>query len=238
MSFSDKHLFFDLDRTLWDFEANSEAALKHILETENLVEKTGSFEHFHEVYIQQNALLWKEYGEGKITKESLRYERFRLTLHAFSIDDEDLVHRMGDAYVEISPRQTKLFPETIETLESLKKIGFNLHIITNGFQEVQFVKLENSGIRNFFDIIVCSEFIGQNKPSKAIFDFALENAGAKAEKSLMIGDDYHADISGSINAGMQAILFDPYKSSTYNYEWTIRELSEIPSLAIRLLGTK
>lgn len=238
MAFLDKHIFFDLDRTLWDFEANSEAALRHILATENLVEKTTSFEHFHEVYVQQNALLWREYGEGKITKEALRYERFRLTLHAFEIDDEALVHRMGDAYVEISPRQTKLFPETIETLESLKKIGFNLHIITNGFQEVQFIKLENSGIRTFFNIIVCSEFVGQNKPSKAIFDFALENAGAKAEKSLMIGDDYRADVSGAINAGMQAIFFDPNTESTYNYEWTVKELREIPELAIRLLGTK
>ena len=238
MAFSDKHIFFDLDRTLWDFEANSEAALRQILATENLIEKTTSFEHFHEVYVQQNALLWREYGEGKITKEALRYERFRLTLHAFEIDDEALVHRMGDAYVEISPRQTKLFPETIETLESLKKIGFNLHIITNGFQEVQFIKLENSGIRTFFDIIVCSEFVGQNKPSKAIFDFALKNAGAKAEKSLMIGDDYHADVSGAINAGMQAIFFDPSEESKYNYEWTVKELREIPELAIRLLGTK
>jgi putative hydrolase of the HAD superfamily len=233
--YSTKHIFFDLDRTLWDFDRNSEAALRHIIESEGLIPQMESFERFHKVYIQQNAHLWKLYGKGKIKKEELRYERFRAALRKFKIRDEALVRRIGDAYVEISPRQTLLFPNAIETLKELKKMGFTLHIITNGFQEVQHIKLENCGMHAFFDVIVCSEVIGKNKPDPAIFKYAMNEAGALPKDSLMIGDDYHIDVAGALQVGMHAVHFDPEGRNKYNYDWMISNLAHLPEMIIRLM---
>lgn len=233
--YSTKHIFFDLDRTLWDFDRNSEAALRHILESEELIPQVQSFERFHKVYIQQNAHLWKLYGKGKIKKDELRYERFRAAFRKFKLHDEALVQRVGDAYVEISPRQTLLFPNAIETLKELKKMGFHLHIITNGFKEVQHIKLENCGMHAFFDVIICSEVIGKNKPDPAIFKYAMKEAGATPENSLMIGDDYHIDVAGALQVGMHAIHFEPEGRNRYNYDWLIRDLAHLPEMIIRLM---
>ena len=235
MSYSDKHLFFDLDRTLWDFDKNSEFALQHILKEEQLENRVGSFHKFHDIYVEENARLWQLYGKGILTKDVLRYKRFEDTLKHFGLDDVVLAQRMGDAYVELSPRQTQLFPNAKETLEELQSIGFQMHIITNGFSEVQYIKLENCGLIHFFDVIVCSEVIGKNKPDPLIFQHALSEAKADSKNSLMIGDDYHADINGAIQSGMHAILFDPLEKEHSNYEYVIKDLSEVPSLAIKLL---
>jgi putative hydrolase of the HAD superfamily len=233
--YSNKHIFFDLDRTLWDFDRNSEAALRQIITEENLIPQVESFERFHKAYERQNAHLWKLYGRGKIKKDELRYERFRSTFQKFKIRDESLVRRVGDAYVQISPRQTGLFPNAIETLKELKSMGFTLHIITNGFQEVQFIKLENCGMHSFFDVIVCSEFIGKNKPDPAIFHYAMKEAGTKAADSLMIGDDYRIDVAGALQVGMHAIHFDPIGKNKYNYDWMISDLAHLPEMVIRLM---
>lgn len=235
MSFSDKHLFFDLDRTLWDFDKNSEFALKQIILDEKLASRVGNFEKFHSVYVEENARLWQLYGKGLLSKEILRYKRFQDTLSYFGLDDIELAKRMGDAYVDLSPRQTQLFPNATESLDELQSIGFQMHIITNGFSEVQYIKLENCGLIQYFDVIVCSEVIGKNKPDPMIFAHALSEAKARPTNSLMIGDDYHADINGAIQSGMQALLFDPFEKEISNFEYKIKDLSEIPSFAIKLL---
>lgn len=234
MPFSNVHLFFDLDRTLWDFDRNSENALKQIFAEEELEARIGGFEHFHQQYVYQNAHLWKLYGKGKIKKDDLRYERFRVTLKHFKLQDEALVRRLSDAYVQISPLQTALFPAAIETLQELQQMGYNLHIITNGFQEVQFIKLENCGLRAFFDVIVCSEFVGKNKPEPAIFNYAMNQAGAKPAQAIMIGDDYHVDVAGALRAGMRAVWFDPSGKNSYGYEHTIKQLTELLTLVPKL----
>jgi len=235
MSFSDKHIFFDLDRTLWDFDKNSKNALKLIIEAENLTSIFGSFGRFHRAYIKNNIRLWGEYGKGKLKKEVLQYERFHATLKQFGTDDIQLAKKMGDAYVEISPRQKILLPNTIPVLQELTKIGFQLHIITNGFVEVQYIKLENCGLKDFFKVIVCSEVVGKNKPAIAIYNYALEKANCAANDALMIGDDYVADVSGALNAGLQAVLFDPIMESKEHYTHTINDLKEFPEIAIQLL---
>ncbi len=235
MSYSDKHIFFDLDRTLWDFDKNSEFALRHILKEENIEILLGGFEKFHSVYVVENSRLWNAYGQGQLTKEVLRYERFNATLNHFGIKDIALSKRMGDAYVELSPRQTQLFPNAKETLLELQSIGFQMHIITNGFSEVQYIKLENCGLIQFFDVIVCSEVIGKNKPDPLIFRYAMKEAKAMNTNSLMIGDDYHADINGAIQSGMQAVLFDPFVNQNVSYEFKANDLSEIPAMAIKML---
>ena len=230
-----EHIFFDLDRTLWDFERNSKSALVQLfyeLKLDNIIE---SFESFHEVYRKINAEYWEDYAKGRVSKEKLRVGRFHDTLVSFGQDDIPLSSAMAEGYVKISPFQTHLFPGTKEVLQELSDKNYHLHIITNGFKEVQYIKLDNCGLRSFFDVVVCSEVVGKNKPSLAIYNYALEQAGCLAENAMMVGDDYIADVSGALKAGLQAILFDPHDCSSENYEHTIRNLNEVPLLATQLL---
>lgn len=226
-----KHLFFDLDRTLWDFETNSETALNILFDQLELGSSIRSFRTFHTQYKKINAQLWFDYAKGKVSKEELRTSRFDRTLKKFNINDATLATKLGDGYIELSPYQTNLFPHTIETLETLKKEDYELHIITNGFKEVQYIKLKNSGLIDFFDVILCSEEVGKTKPSPDVFQTALYRANAKKNESLMIGDDYHADIIGAEKFGIQSILFDPgNKHKEGSHDWKIKQLNEIPAL--------
>ena len=235
MSLSDKHVFFDLDRTLWDFDSNSKNALLEIFEELNLNKIFQTFDRFYNAYVAQNARLWSLYVDGELSKEILRYERFNATLKQFNVDNIEMAKKMGVMYVTISPLQKKLFPGTIACLEELKSIGFQLHIITNGFEEVQYIKLENCGLDVFFDVVVCSESVGKNKPAREIFQYALQEVGCRAENALMIGDDFRADISGALNSGMKAIHFDPSGVSKESYPHTCQNLSELPRMVTQLL---
>lgn len=224
-----KHLFFDLDRTLWDFERNSEIALEMLYDQFDLHNHLRSFRSFHTKYKKVNADLWYQYSKGKITKSVLRTKRFKDTFAHFEVKSEELTLKMADGYVNLSPYQTQLFPHTIETLKNLKESGFELHIITNGFKEVQFIKLEKSGLLPYFDVILCSEEVGHSKPARIVFDTALDMAKAKIPESVMIGDSYEADIKGAENAGMRAILFDPGRSHREGaHKWHIHSLNQIP----------
>lgn len=227
MSFSDNHLFFDLDRTIWDFDLNSVETLKFIIQRENLTQLSRNFRAFHAIYKKENGKLWDAYGKGLIDKEKLRYARFENTLAKFSLYDEQLVKRFGDAYVEYSPRQTHLIPGVFQAIKELKNMGFALHIITNGFKEVQFLKLDNCGLSLFFNAVICSEDIGVNKPKPAIFLYACEQAQVKPSEALMIGDDYHADIHGAVSVGMKAIFYNPKKRNAYHHEHEIRHMDEL-----------
>ena len=235
MSLPKKHIFFDLDRTLWDFDTNSKKALELIFKDLGLENTFGSFDRFYRAYVPQNARLWGMYSNGDISKATLRYERFYATLKQFHKDDLALAKQMAEQYVQISPRQKGLFPGTVACLNELKSIGFTLHIITNGFEEVQYIKLKNCGLDSFFDVVVCSEAVGKNKPSREIFQYAMKKAGCTAVDALMIGDDFRADVSGALNSGMKAVHFDPHRISKENYEFTCLALEEFPLMATQLL---
>lgn len=233
---ANKHLFFDLDRTLWDFEKNSKKALQILFKDLKLEDKIEHFNHFHHTYRRINAELWKLYGKGKIKKEELRDARFIETLQYHEIHDSELATTLSNGYIEISPKQTNLFPETLETLEELKRMKYNMHIITNGFEEVQYIKLEHSNLAPFFDVIICSEAVGFNKPDPRVFHYAMQKAKTTATESFMIGDDREVDIFGAIQVGMQAILFDPEnKYSKTNGEPKIQNLNELP-LLLTMIG--
>lgn len=226
-----KHLFFDLDHTLWDFDKNSEAALRILFNDLQLDRIFPSFQSFHHHYKKINAEMWYQYGQGKITKAELRTRRFLDTLKQFEVNDEVLAEQLAGGYVRISPYQKNLFPGTHETLSTLKKDGYQLHIITNGFMEIQDIKLRNTEIRNYFDVVLCSEEIGVQKPHEKVFHSALERAKASAAESVMIGDNMHTDILGAARAGIRGILFDPHgEHREGTNEWQIRELKEIPDL--------
>ncbi|MFT5778008.1 MAG: putative hydrolase of the HAD superfamily [Crocinitomicaceae bacterium] len=224
-----KHLFFDLDKTLWDFDKNSEVALSILYDKFELGNDLRSFQSFHTKYKKVNADLWYQYSKGKISKDLLRIKRFRDTFAHFDVISEELSEKMADGYINLSPYQTRLLPHTFETLDQLKNEDYQLHIITNGFKEVQFIKLEKSGLLPYFDIILCSEEVGVNKPARIVFDTALEMAKAKVPDSIMIGDSYEADIKGAENAGIRAILFDPDRAHREGtHKWHIHSLDKIP----------
>ncbi len=231
----DKHLFFDLDRTLWDFDKNSKDALQQLFTELELNQKISTFDVFHETYMENNNRLWKAYGEGSIQKNHLRYERFRSTLLAFEIQDETVVQQISDGYVDLSPKLTHLFPKTLETLDQLKQANYNMHIITNGFKEVQYTKLHHAQLAPYFDVIVCSEEVGKNKPSIEIYKYAMQLAGAKGENSVMIGDDFEVDVIGALNSGMRAIHFYPEVSLSKKDDTTISCISELPKILTTLL---
>jgi putative hydrolase of the HAD superfamily len=225
-----KHLFFDLDRTLWDFDKNSKQALIMLFDAHNLSHVIKDFDDFHAVYKNYNSQLWKAYGNGAINKAFLRTERFRITMAHFSISDPEIIKGFSDGYIDLSPKQTHLFPGTIETLRELKQASYNMHIITNGFKEVQYTKLDNCGLTSFFDVIICSEEVGQNKPSCGIFKHAMKLAGAQPVESVMIGDDLEVDIIGALNAGMYGIHFDPESKKYTSSTESVQNLTELPKI--------
>ena len=229
-----KHVFFDLDRTLWDFEQNSRNALQKIYDQHELSKHFDHFLHFHKVYHNINNDLWKKYGKGKISKDELRIVRFKKTLERVEVYDLAFADKLNIDYVATAPKETILFPNAAETLIELKK-RYQLHIITNGFAEAQFVKLKASNLFDFFDVIVCSEMVGKTKPHRDIFNYALSEAKATPQESVMIGDDHTTDILGAIQVGMQAILFDPnekHRKSAGQHK--IKNLGELPYLLTTL----
>lgn len=223
-----KHIFFDLDRTLWDFEKSAEEAFEQIFETYNLASSNiPSGKAFHDAYTVHNNHLWDMYRKGEIKKEVLRGLRFSLTLNDFGIDDVELGEKIGDEYIRISPLIVNLFPYAIEILEYLAP-NYKLHIITNGFAEVQTVKLRESKMRKYFDHIITSEEAGVKKPNPRIFKFAFDKSGALPENSIMIGDDYEVDIIGAADVKMKQIFFDPYNlQPDVECSYRVKNLKEI-----------
>ena len=206
-----KHIFFDLDRTLWDFDAAAEVAFERIYEKYNL-KKLGipNAHEFHEVYHPLNERLWELYRADKITKDYLNRTRFVLPLEHYGIHDTDLADHLSEDYVYWSPRIVRLVPGTKELLEYLRP-KYHLHLITNGFQEVQHTKLSGSGLEPYFETLTVSEEVGVKKPNPEIFYYALRKAHATAEESLMIGDEMAVDIDGARAAGIDQLFFNPNK---------------------------
>ncbi len=204
-----KHVFFDLDRTLWDFDTNSHTALSVIFSDMNLPRLgIDDFETFVKKYQEINEKLWGYYRIGSMSKSDLRKKRFTLTLKEFGVFDPDLGKRMDSAYLDVSPFQTALMPGTMETLEYLAA-KYKLHIITNGFEEVQHVKMKKSGLEPFFDVVLTSERAKARKPDSAVFNLAFKLAQAEAFDSIMIGDDLRTDILGARNIEMDQVYLNP-----------------------------
>jgi len=202
-----EHIFFDLDRTLWHFDENSQKVLNDIYVNFKLIESIKSLEDFITKYQEVNENLWDLYREDKVTKDELRWKRFYDTLVYFKIDNNKLASEIGEYYILHSPRQKLLFPYTIDVLDYLSE-KYTLHIITNGFEEVQYIKLTESGLLKYFDVIILSEKVGVKKPHPYIFKKALSEAGAKANNSIMIGDDLYADIYGAQRVKMDNVYFN------------------------------
>lgn len=227
-----KHLFFDLDHTLWDFEANSRQTLHEMYHGLGLKGRgVPDFDQFFQQYTIHNDKLWDRYRNGYIKVDELRWKRMWLTLLDFKIGDEPLARRMDVQFLDALPTRNILFPYTVEILRYLTEKGYLLHLITNGFEKTQLSKLENSGIDGYFKEVITSEGSNSLKPHKEIFEYAFRKAGATAGESIMIGDNIEADIQGAINAGIDQVYVNHLKREpAVRPTYTVYSLKELENI--------
>lgn len=230
-----KVLFWDLDHTLWDFQTNSREALSEGYEEFNLASYgVGEVDEYIESYEKANTWCWKEYREGRMEKAELRGRRFKMAMEPWGLsDDLDLGEKLGQHYIETSPYKTNLFEGSIEVLTELQNRGHRMVILTNGFDEVQYIKVEKSGLSEFFEFVITSDSMGYKKPHPKAFGLALEKAGVHAQDVVMIGDNLEADILGAKAVGIGQIFFNPHNvphGEEVDYE--VEKLSEILDIAL------
>ena len=219
-----KHIFFDLDHTLWDFETNSGKTFEFILKRNNI---KVDLNEFLEIYRPINQQYWRLYREEKISKSELRYGRLKNAFDKLNYNtDDSLINLLSKEYIDFLPNYNTLFDGAIEILKYLE-LKYILHIITNGFDEIQSLKLEKSGIRKYFNRIITSESIGVKKPNPKIFSHALEITSALPDESIMIGDNIEADILGAMNVGIQAIHCNFDNQTNNNNIISINKLNEL-----------
>lgn len=226
-----KHIFFDLDHTIWDFDRNAEETLNELYHTHKLQELgLQSCSDFILKYTENNHQLWADYHLGKITKEFLRAERFSKTFIQLGIHPDSVPHQFEDDYVSISPTKTNLFEAAEEVLAYLQQ-KYSLHIISNGFKETTLTKMNLSNLNPYFENVIISEDVGVNKPNPQIFEYALDKAKATKAESVMIGDSLEADIYGALGFGLDAIFFNPtQKDKPEDVKQEITHLKELLQL--------
>jgi len=219
-----KHVFFDLDHTLWDFEVNSNQTFKFIFNQNDI---KIDFEAFKLCYYPINEIYWKKFRENKVSKEALRYGRLSDTFKKLNYRvNDDMIVILSEAYIENLSNYSALIEGTIDILNYLKP-KYIMHIITNGFEEVQGKKMKNAGLNSYFKNIITSEQVGVKKPNPEIFNFALSKCGAKADESIMIGDNYEADVLGALNVGMDAVFCNFTNHSNANNTKSVTKLNQL-----------
>ena len=227
-----QHLFFDLDHTIWDFETNAKETLHDLYKIHELHQKgVTSFDEFFSNYSIHNHKLWDRYTKGFIKQDELKWKRMYLALLDFKIANQDLANQLSEGFVKILPTKTNLFAYSVEILTYLKSKNYQLHLITNGFEEIQHNKLKNTQLTHFFDEVVTSQGSNSLKPNKDIFEFALNTANATTDNSIMLGDNIDADIEGAINAGLDTVYVNHINDEKYTRAThTIFHLQELEQI--------
>lgn len=226
-----KCIFFDLDHTLWDYDRNCAETLAELHERFELPTRgIPSPEVLLETFLRINTELWDLHDRGLLHKDAIRYQRFHKVLMELGIDDYDLSLKLSADYIAESPRRGNLMPHAKETLEYLSA-AYPLFIITNGFDEIQGTKVTSSGIQNYFRRIITSEMAGHKKPSRGIFDYALQQNGFQSHEAIMIGDNLLTDIAGARNAGVDHVFFNPGKRAhAEDVTYEIHALAELKDI--------
>jgi len=225
-----KHIFFDLDHTLWDFEKNCAETLLELYDRHSLHKHRFDAEQFVNAYQDINRVLWKDLHAGKLDKYYIRQWRFILTFKQLGLHEEDVPANLEEQFLQLCPAKSNVVPHAHEVLEYLKG-KYTLHVITNGFYDIQQIKLSAARLGGYFNEIINSESCGHMKPDRRIFEFSLNKAKAKPEECIMIGDDLDADVIGARNAGIDQVFFNPKHephAERVSYEISsLRELLEI-----------
>lgn len=226
-----KTIFFDLDHTLWDFDTNSKETLTELYEHYSLHDRgVTSLEAFNQNFSKVNEALWDLYDRGLIDSDVIRKERFKKILEPFQVVDQDLIAKLSHDYLYGCPRKAALLPGAVEVLSYLSD-KYSLSLITNGFEEIQGLKLQSSNITHYFDHIVTSQKAGHKKPAREIFEYALDLHKHEAQEAIMIGDNLMTDIAGAKNASVDTVFFNPHQKphqTVVNHEITsLHELATI-----------
>ncbi|BEV04876.1 YjjG family noncanonical pyrimidine nucleotidase [Chryseobacterium gambrini] len=209
-----QHIFFDLDNTLWDHRRNAYLTIKDLFEKEEIGLKYNiNFEEFHSVYHEINEKLWEDIRDGIIDKEYLRKHRFYDTFNHFGVDDPELSMYFEEHFLDKILNYNELVEGAEYILEYLNAKNYTLHIISNGFKEVTERKCILSGIDKYFQTITSADTVGVRKPRPEIFEYSLSLSDARKENSILIGDDWVADVVGAQNFGMDVIFFDVLKEN-------------------------
>ncbi|MCX8081564.1 MAG: YjjG family noncanonical pyrimidine nucleotidase [Bacteroidia bacterium] len=221
-----KHIFFDLDDTLWDLKKNSREGMILTLRELELQHAITDLDHFLNLYMHYNNLAWEAYHQQHLSMEELRIKRFKWTLEHCGIFQDGLAEKMSETYMRITPNGKYLIEGTEVLLSALSE-SYSLHVLTNGFPDVQPIKLKSSGIYDYFDHIFISDEIGFRKPQKEIFKYCERKIGTKSEHCLMIGDRFETDIKGATHAGWKAVWLNPSGIKRYTYPYVIKKLEEL-----------
>jgi putative hydrolase of the HAD superfamily len=225
-----RHLFFDLDNTLWDFKANAREAFRDVFDRLRLHTLFRDFDRFLEIYEKHNEYLWMEYRKGKLRKEHLREERMRMTFLELGVDDPVLAREVGDWYIREAPLKSNLFPGVHETLTYLS-VRYKLYILTNGFTEIQIQKVKSCQLEQHFSKLFMAEMVGYQKPDRRLFEYAVKSIHARKAECLMIGDDPEADIRGAYHAGIDQVFFNPaHKHCVVDPTWTITSIPDLKEI--------
>lgn len=224
-----RHIFFDLDNTLWDHRKNAVLTLEELFQRKEISDKYNIlFQEFHAKYDEINEDLWVKIRDGIIDKDFLRKHRFYDTFLHFGIDDEQLAQYFEKHFLDEIINFNELIPQTIEVLEYLKEKGYQLHVVSNGFHEVTNRKVEKSGLKKYFETVTSAEDAHAMKPDERIFEYSLNLANAEKSESIFIGDDWVADVKGAQNFGLDIIFFDALKEDKSEEGLkTIQNLEEI-----------
>lgn len=235
MSKNYQHIFLDLDRTLWDFDKNSEETLHDLFQRYNLhTHLKVDFPEFLHKYEAINHQMWIDYRNGDTTKDKLRYERFLHTFQFFGYNEIELSKEFGEAYVAEGPHKKNVMPGTYEILDYLQGKGYHLHLISNGFVEAQTVKIKAIAIEKYLSTVTLSEEAGVQKPHAGVFELALKKANASKNESIYIGDDYEADVVGAFNFGIDQVFYNPngfsHKQKTTHPTFEIEQLEQLKTI--------
>ena len=202
-------VLFDLDHTLWDYEVNSRETLHELYHSKDLLSiGVRDFDSFHKQFKIVNTELWELYDTGKIDSHVIRNERFRKILQAFYVFEDKLCQELSHDYLNSCPTKGNLIPDAIKVLDYLNG-KYKLTVVTNGFEEIQNLKLSSSNLTNYFGHVITSQKAGCKKPAKEIFDHALKCNGAECHEAIMIGDNLITDIGGARNASIDSVFFNP-----------------------------
>lgn len=224
-----RHIFFDLDNTLWDHRKNAYMTIRELFSQQKISETYNiDFELFHDAYHEINEKLWEQIRDGEIDKDYLRKYRFYNTFLKFEVDDQNLSDYFEHHFLDEILKYNELVPGAADLLDYLEAKDYKMHIISNGFQEVTERKCVLSGIADYFETITSADSVGVRKPRPEIFQYSFDLAKAEKSESIMIGDDWIADVKGAQRFGIDVIFFDVYNDNPKeDHLKVIQHLSEV-----------